>query len=105
MAIRQSYTIAHGGRYDLGSHIGKIGKVQIVSITVNGKLIRYSNLTYRESGTPNMYYVEVGAQFCPLVGGMVMVNKDTNVIETFISSDQFYDTVVVTLDIHAVGES
>ncbi|MNC39601.1 hypothetical protein D3C87_1444080 [compost metagenome] len=105
MAIRQSYTIAHGGRYDLGPHIGKIGKVRIVSITVNGKLIRYSDLTYRESGTPSKHYVEIGRQFCPLVGGMVMVNKDAHVIETFISSDQFYDSVVVTLDIYEVGES
>jgi hypothetical protein len=105
MAIRQSYTIAHGGRYELGNHIGKIGRVQIISITVNGKAIRYSDLTHRESGTPNRYYVEVGRSFDPLVGGMIMVNKDAHVIETFIASDQFYDSVVVTLDIYEAGES
>jgi hypothetical protein len=103
--ITQSYTIAHGGRYELGRHIGRIGKVRLVSITVNGKLIRYSDLNHRESGCASRYYVEVGRSLTPCDGGMVMVNKDEGVIETFVSSDRFHDSVVVTLDIYAEGES
>jgi len=103
--VIQSYTIAHGGRYELGQHIGRINKVRLVSITVNGKLIRYSDLIHRESGCATRYYVEVGRSLTPCDGGMVMVNKDEGVIETFVSSDRFHDSVVVTLEISAEGES
>lgn len=100
MSLRQSYSVAHGGRYELGQHIDRIDRIRLVSVTVNGKLLRYSGLTYRESGTQSRYYIEIGKTFDPLVGGMLMVNKEERVIETFISSDQFFDSVVVTLDIN-----
>jgi hypothetical protein len=100
MSLRQSYNVAHGGRYELGQHLDHIDRIRLVSVTVNGKLLRYSGLTYRESGTQSRYYIEIGKTFDPLVGGMLMVNKEERVIETFISSDQFFDSVVVTLDIN-----
>ncbi len=107
MTIRQSYTIAHGGRYELGQHIGRIGRVRVVSIQVNGKLIRYAqNLTWKESGTPSRQYIEVSKIDDPMCQAMLMVNKDDRVIETFLSSDRFYDSVCITLDIDEVtGES
>lgn len=103
--FRQSYTIAHGGRYELGQHLARIGKVKLISITVNGKLIRYSNLVHRESDSPTRFYIEIGRSFTPCDGGMLMVNKDERVIETFVSSDRFHDSAVVTLEIYAEGES
>jgi hypothetical protein len=100
MSLKQSYNIAHGGRYELGQHIDHIDRIRLVSVTVNGKLIRYTPLTHRESENQSRYYIEIGETFDPLVGGMLMVNKEERCIETFISSDRFFDSVVVTLEIN-----
>lgn len=105
MSIRQSYTIAHGGRYPLGA-VGRLGKIKLVAITVNGKAIRYAtHLTYSESGTPCRYYIEVKRTDNPHCCGMLMVNKDDRLIETFIAHDQFFDEVVVTLEIEEAAGS
>lgn len=106
MSIRQSYAISSGGKYDLGNLPGRLGAIRVVDVLVNGKNIRYSpKMTWLESGTPDRHYIEVKSTEDPTKGGMLMVNKSEGIVETFISSDRFYDSVTVTLDMAVVGES
>lgn len=98
MSIRLSYPLIKGGQYDLSQQFKHITHLKIVSITVNGKLLRYSDLTLRESGTPSKHYIEVFKQTDPLCGGMLQVDKQHCTVETFVSSDRFTESVVVTLD-------
>ena len=99
MKISMSLPIVAGGLYDTASQFNYIDHIRITNIMVNGKHIRFTDMTYRESGTPDMFHLEIFKTHNPHFGGMLQVNRNTGVIETFVMSDLFIDDVVVTLEL------
>lgn len=99
MYIPMSLPVIAGGRYTTDEQFSYIDRIRIAGITVNGLSINNADMTYRESGTPGLYHLEIFKSNDVHLGGMLQVNRSTGVIETFIMSDKFIDDIVVTLEL------